>query len=245
MGFIPNDEPLGPIAIPEGMDVNPETPTEGGAGFLGVMGAGLRIGSEVVAEFSDYDIDRTAPIDPEFRPFEQIQGTDYEQFADRFIGTRTQADVMGIMAQIDREQEDRRTLQVAGWGGMAAEMAGTLLSPTTLLPGGALVRGAKGVNIARTGLSVAAASTVATAVQEGFLQQSQITRTGEETALSIGGAMILGGALGVGIGSLSARQLAVAGRQTEQVLQDLTDFTDGLRAGNLDRETFINGPQSV
>jgi hypothetical protein len=245
MGFIPNDNPTGPIAIPEGMNVNPETPTEGGAGFLGTLAAGVRIGSSVVSEAIDYDIDMRAPLEPELRPFEQIQGTDYEQFADRFIGARTQADVMGLMAQIDRELEDRRTLQVAGWGGIASEMVGTLLSPTTLLPGGAIVRGAKGVNIARTGLSVSAASGVAAALDEAFLQQSQIARTGEESAYSIGGAMILGGALGVGIGSLSARQLAVAGRQTEQVLQDLTDFTEGLRTGDLDRETFINGPRSV
>ena len=68
------DDPLAiksPIALPEGFDLNPEQEESSSS----VLGAGLRLGSPIVSEKNAYRIDRSVPWDPDYRPYEDIQGT--------------------------------------------------------------------------------------------------------------------------------------------------------------------------
>lgn len=99
--------------------------------------------------------------------------------------------------RIRREEADRRTLDAAGSIGVIAQMAAGVVDLPTLLPVGSIATGGRALGIAA---KTALASGVDAAVSEAGLQATQVTRTGEETALNIGGSIILGGALGALVG---------------------------------------------
>jgi hypothetical protein len=231
MGFRPDDPVVGPMALPEGFDLTPEAdaPNVGG----GVIGAALRLENPVVSAVSGVSR-RSTPVDqydPDFRAYEDIQGTNYEQFADRFAGARNAEHSAQIKAQIDRELEDRRAIEAAGGWGFLAETAAGLLSPTNLLPGGAVVKGVQGgIRIGRTAMSVSLAAGGAVAIDEAVLQATQELRTPEESALAIGGSMILGGLLGGAAGSLSRNAYVRASAAAEVLPEAVHDFDAGLRS---------------
>lgn len=230
MPFIDDPKPFyGPIAIPDGLDVTPDPETYNAS----VLGAAFRRENEIVSYASSYHYDPDKPFDPEYRPWDDIEGTPYERYASRFYGARDREDVAGMKAQIDRESEDAAVLDSSGWLGTGAQMFASLLSPTSLLPGGAIVKGAKGIKIAETALSVGVSATTATAIQEAMLHGSQATRTGEESAFAIGGSLILGGALGGLVGKLSAKEMAAAGRDVQTALDTIQAHDEVLRGGDL------------
>ena len=226
MGFIDDKQEAGPIAIQGGVNVNPEEQESD----TSVLGAAFRLENPIVSYVTDYRVDESVPFDPEYRPFEDIQGTEYEGYARRFSNARTRADVVGIKAQIDRETEDRRALDAAGGWGLAAQFSAALMSPTTLLPGGVVVKGAQGVRIGQTALSVSASAGIAAAMDEAVLMSSQQTRTAEDSALAIGGSIILGGILGAAAGKLTQAEFSRASRQLEQNLVVQQEFTESLRS---------------
>lgn len=223
-----SDKPVtGPLALPKGFDLNPE-PAESDSS---VLGAAFRLENPVVSLFNGGRVDQSEPFDPEYRPYEDIQGTKYEQYSDRFVEVRNERQGTMVKSQIDREIEDRSALEAAGGWGMLAEMTAGLLSPSSLLPGGAVVKGAKGgISIGRTGMSVAAAGGIAVALDEIALQNSQETRTGTETAMSIGGGILLGGLLGGGVGALSRKAHMRASASAELLPQQVHDFDAALRS---------------
>lgn len=227
MPFFEEDKFYGPLAIPDGMNLLPETRDVEG----GLLGAAFRMENPILSAFSDFDYDTTKPFDPDYRPWDHIQGTQYEPYATRFSGARDAEDVQAMKMQIDRELEDRATIDAAGWQGWVASMAASLLSPTSLLPGGAIVRGAKGgVLIVRTALSVGVSASTAAAIDEAFLHSSQQTRTVGESAVAIGGSFILGGMLGSAAGSMSAKAFKAASRDAEESLRITAEFDDALRS---------------
>lgn len=129
--------------------------------------------------------------DPQFAPYvENFAGIFNKKAAD----TKKQ--------QILREVQDRRTLDAAGGFGVVAEMAAGVFDLPTLLPvGGAISVGGRALTIA-TGAALGAG--IDAAVSEAGLQATQETRTGTESAINIGGSILLGGALG----SLAGRYLS-------------------------------------
>lgn len=130
--------------------------------------------------------------DPKFSPY-------VEQFAGIF---NTKA-IDAKKAQIVQEEADRRTLAAAGTMGTVAQLAaGVFDAPTLLAPGGFMIGGGRG--LAATAGRMAIAGGVDAALTETALQSTQVTRTAEETAINIGGSVVLSGALG----ALGARYLA-------------------------------------
>lgn len=229
MPFIDDENTFGPISIDPTMNLTPKQEGQKtGAGA--VIGAAFRTENPIVSALTSFDYDPLKPFDPEYRPWDDVQGTEYEGFSDRFTGARDAADVAAMKSQINQELEDRRTLDAAGASGMMAQMGAAILSPTTLLPGGALVKGAQGVKIGLTGLSVAAWTGLATSIDEVMLHATQQTRTGEESAFAIGGSIILGGILGSGVGALGKQEFKVAAQRAEQAVTMHNDFADGLRS---------------
>lgn len=226
MPFTEEDTFYGPLAIPQGMAVTPE-PEKYNAS---VLGAAFRQENEIVSAATSFSFDPQKPFDPEFRPWEEIQGTEYERYGSRFIGAQDSEDVARMKAQIDREIEDRSVLDAAGWAGWAAQMGAAILSPTSLLPGGAIVKGGKGVSIARTALKVGVAASAATAVQEAFLHGSQQTRTPEESAFAIGGSFILGGMLGAAAGKMASAEFKAAGLRTETAIEAVHGYVEASRS---------------
>ena len=116
------DDPIttgSPIALPDGFDLNPEQEESSSS----VLGAAFRLENPIVSAATSYRVDRDVPFDPDYRPYEDIQGTIYEGFSDRFLDVRNADQTVMMKAQIDRELEDRRALDAAGGWGILAEMA--------------------------------------------------------------------------------------------------------------------------
>src|SRR5690606_31141353 len=144
----------------------------------------------------DFDAIDYVKDDPKYAPYVQ-------SFAGIF--NRKAADALKL--QIDRELQDRRTLDAAGGVGILAEMAAGVVDLPSLLPiGGAIAGGASGV--VRSAAAIGIATGLDAGVSEVGLQATQVTRTPQESALNIGGSIILGGALG----ALAGRYLAPAGQ---------------------------------
>lgn len=135
-----------------------------------------------------FDSMEEARNDPEFAPY-------IEEFAGIFNRKAFEAK----KAQIRREIEDRRTLDAAGATGVIASVAaGVADLPTMLIPGGIFTSGAR--TVGGVALGVAAGAALDASVSEAALQATQATRTTEESAVNVGGSVVLGGALGALVG---------------------------------------------
>ncbi|SFO05835.1 hypothetical protein SAMN04488056_1032 [Cohaesibacter marisflavi] len=126
-------------------------------------------------------------------------GLSDEQFDDvMHIRNRKSFDIW--MDQYQQEQRDERTLAASGLFGFVAQFGAGLLSPTSLLPGGALVKTGKlGLSAGKSALSIGAWTGTAAAIDEVALNQFQIDRSAGESAAAIGGSVLLGALLGGGM----------------------------------------------
>lgn len=164
--------------------------------------------------------DRDA-IDPNYDVFKDLVG--YEDQADRFVEVFNPSHAAALKSQIDMERKDRDILAASGWTGTAVSMGASIVDLPTLIPGGALVRGGNiGYSALRSALAVGAAAGVGTAVQEAGLQATQEMRTARETALNIGGSVILGGLIGGAAGKFFSNEEWA--RVSKQLESDLTDI---------------------
>lgn len=180
----------------------PKHPVVKSPGILAAAGAAFRsenlIGSiassEAIREKMDgsfYDIDRSYDV------FKDVDG--YEDNLDAFENVFNAKAAAAVKADIDRERRDQQTLAASGWAGVALSGGASILDPTILLPGGAMVKSARGgYSAARSAISIGIAAGAGTAMQEAGLQASQETRTAGDTALNIGGSVLLGGLFGAG-----------------------------------------------
>ncbi|MEM9584828.1 MAG: hypothetical protein AAGA08_17080 [Pseudomonadota bacterium] len=227
MGFRDDQPVSAPLALTSGFDLNPEQ-DESDAGALG---AAFRRENPIASRLNSFAFDEKAPFDPTYRADDDIQGTIYERFSDRFVEARNADQAAMMKAQIDRELDDQNAIEAAGPMGFVAEMAASLLSPSSLLPGGAIVRGTKGgVKIGRTALSVSIFAGTAAALDELALHDSQEARSGVESGFAIGGSVLLGGLLGGAAASLSRKAHARASAAAEHLPGQIAEFNDGLRS---------------
>jgi hypothetical protein len=126
--------------------------------------------------------------DPEFSPY-------VEEFAGLF--NRRAADAKKM--QIRREIQDRRIVDAGGVTGVLGSMAAGIVDlPTFLIPGGIAASAAR--TTGSMALGIAAGAALDAGVSEAALQATQVDRTAEETAVNIGGSIVLGGALGALVG---------------------------------------------
>jgi hypothetical protein len=174
---------------------------------LSTLGAAFRmdnvVGSTLAKE--TFGLDRSE-VDEDFSPLAEIKGTKYESRADDVAGIFNRKYFDAWKVQVDREEEDRKTVDSAGWWGTGASAVAAILDLPTLIPGGAAVGGLRtGAAIARSAASVAVAGGIGAAVSEAGLQATQQTRTGTESAIAIGSGIVFGGLLGGVAGSLMSR----------------------------------------
>lgn len=157
-----------------------------------------------------------SPADPTFDPFKDIKG--YEDYAASFIGANSDEDVYRVKHRIDEEYRRDRVLESAGIYGDVAQLAAGMADPVTFIPiGGEVVRASRFGRIAVSAGRVAAGAAVGTAAQEAILHATQETRTGEESALNIAAATLLGGVLG---GAVSAIGRPVSREMAAGVARD-------------------------
>lgn len=243
MGFYTEKDGPSPLAIPQGTIVSPrKDPADWSTSE--VFGAAWRTESAIGSWLNGYSPDTGDSIEEGFRPYEQIQGTPYEDHAERFVGVRNSGQLRQMQAQIDREIEDRKMLAESGGLGMVASMAAAMVSPSVLLPGGQIVRGAKGgISIARSALSTGVAGGTAAALDEAMLHATQQTRTAEDSAWAVGGSVVLSGILGGAAGAVGryrardkglgrvfeAAEQQAAAREAEDGLAAVSQYVEASR----------------
>jgi len=176
------------------------------------------IGSAIAKAQDTYGISNDL-IDPNYNPWEDIKGTKYEGYWDTFIRSNNPAFTAALKASIDRQEEDRKTVAAAGWGGTVAGMIAGTVDPSLLIPGGGeIALGKEGWTLARGALAGARAAAVGVTAQELGLQASQDIRTGRESMQNIAGGIVLGAVLGGSAASLlSAAERVTAERGLEHL----------------------------
>jgi hypothetical protein len=189
-----------PVDTPKGFAVTPGLDEINGGSdtpdFGDVASAAFQSQNSIVSSFAHGADD--GRDDDGANPWEAIKGTKYEPHFEAFVDARGTRGIERIKRNIDREEEVNKTLAAApAWQSIPLQIiAGTLDWPT-LAPGGVFVRGAKlGYSVSRSALATGLAAGGATAAQEAALQGTQELRTAGESALAIGGSVILGGLLG-------------------------------------------------
>ena len=213
-------------------DLTPDQ--EKGPSLLNVLASGARQGNEIVAHLSsnehalseaEYD-----EVQEGFNPFDAERTKRIPKgFEEDFVDVTNAKQFEARVADIEREVEDRRNLDASGWTGFGVEIAASVVSPTTLLPGGAAVKGVRaGYSALKTAASVGAAAGVASAVQEGALYRIQQTKTEEEVALAVGGSVLLGGLIGAAGAKLLSRAefKELSGRLEGELIEDTLSPAD-------------------
>lgn len=142
-------------------------------------------------------------IDKDFNPIDYVKDDPkYAPYVEQFAGITNKKYADSVKIQIDRELQDHRTVAAAGVMGVIAQFAAGVMDPTLLIPGGIVASSAE-----RLALRVAVGAGISTTVQEAGLHATQYTASPAESALNIGGSIVVGGALG----KLAGRYLDSAG----------------------------------
>jgi hypothetical protein len=231
----PTPDRLNGLPAPE-----PGTLQTAGAAFRQENLIGSIVSSERLRATLDGSFNR---IDRDYNVFNDLAG--YEDHADRFEHVFNPDAAKALKADIDRETRDRKVLAASGWTGFGLTAAASVLDPTLLLPGGALVRGTRaGYALGKSAASVGTAAAAATAVQEAGLQASQELRTAGESAINIGGSAILGGLLGAGVGGVMTHLEA---RRATEVMNNAMrpDFDAATDALHQELAGMTASPQSA
>src|SRR6185312_4945575 len=144
---------------------------------------------------------------PGYNPLDDIKGWKqpnyFLQHGDKFVGSQSPAETQSIKAQIDTEEQDKRTLAANGKVGFLAQTMAGMLDPTMLLPGGVGVDAARGgLTFTKAAVETGKAGLLATTAQEALLHGTQQTRTFEESALNVASGTLLSALIGGGAASL-------------------------------------------
>lgn len=199
-----------PIDVPKGFTVTPGSDDLSGAPDGRPMwnwGAAFRRNNELAALASSESAWVDNDPEPGFNSWDKVRGTEDEVNFRRLATARNERKFNAIKADIGRENEDRKRLDAQPWWmGLLTEGPAAVLSPTTFLPGGAFVRGARGgLSLGKSALSVGGAAAGATGLQEAALHGIEQTRTPMESATAIGASALLGGLLGTGGAALLSK----------------------------------------
>lgn len=170
-------------------------------------------------------------VEQGYNPWNDIVGTKYEDHWKSFTRSNNRRYTEALKRQIDREEDDRRTMAAAGTLGTVSAIAAGILDPTILIPVGGEVAaaGKAGGSVWRVGRGAAAgarAAAIGTTAQEIVLQGTQETRTLEESGLAVGGSIVLGGLLGGAVGALSRPQ-QIAAQDALRRIQEMPLPTPG------------------
>lgn len=189
------------------------------AKFKDIFGAGFAQENDVYAAIDYLAQQQQWPKDPNFKIVNELQQYDLENrssfwgnYRDNFLGVESKEEMLSLIARINEENARKELLSQGGITGLVAQIAGGMLSPTTLLP---FIGAKRGFAAVRQGAAMGA---LGGALQELPLQAAQQTRTGMDAAFSIGGAAILGGMLGGAASALSRSEFEVLARRMDDEL---------------------------
>lgn len=233
-----NDAPKGFAVTPGAADLE-----DNGTKQSWNWGAAFRRNNEMAALASSESMWTGNEPEPGFNPWEKVKGTSDEVNFRPLSEARNQKKFDAIKADIARENEDRKVLDSQPWWmGLMTEGSAGILSPTTLLPGGSFVKGAKGgIAVVKAGASVGVANAVGAAVQESALQGIEQTRTAGESATAVGASLFLGGLIGAG------GQAILSKADWQKAVQALETDLESPRTGITPEQILeaANNPRSV
>jgi hypothetical protein len=184
----------------------------------------------------DANLAQTDPLAVALFDAEDFLAPEEKAYSDRFTGANSYRDIEAIRFRIADEKAAREAMASGPLPEWLIGTVAAVVDPTTVLPmAGPLVKGGRAAvalgSFGRVGVSAAAGA----GAQEAILQGTQITRTAEESAASVLGALIVGGVIGSVAGTLGRRELA----QLTKTMQDgvrkqvENDITQVLRASSL------------
>lgn len=183
------------------------------------------------------------PVDPEHNPLDVIKGTELEEYRDSFLTSRNAAETNAIKESLERQLENNRIL--AAGGAVEAFLAmgvASVLSPTTLLPFGTVMRGARlGRAALQTAGRTGAWTGAAIGAQEVVLQSVQETRTLNESLLNVGSGVVLGGLLGAGASAFGSRRLAKVSAAIDRDIATARAIKDGTLDAGAEFDRFVGG----
>jgi hypothetical protein len=192
-----------------------------------VWAAAFRTDNSTVSLFSREDAGLDNKDDGKYDPVEYVRTHNMQGYEDAFLGVLNTRRADAIRAQITREEQDKQTLEAAGWPGTFARIAAGAIDLPSLIPGGAVVRGARGGYLTlKSALLTGAAAGLGAGVQEAALQSSQFTRTSGESYVNIGAAVVIGSLLGGGASALLSR---AERKGVEGALANVTDIQAGVK----------------
>lgn len=236
MPFETEVQPLAPEVAarfnkPEGMD----------AGFLPRLDKQVRsafrlentIGSALADQgVPDQNLGQTDPLAAALFNAEDFLTPEEKGYSDRFTGANSVRDVEAIRLRIADEKVAKETMASGPLPEWLVGTVAAVVDPTTILPvAGPLVKGGRAAvalgSFGRVGVSAAAGA----GAQEAVLQGTQVSRTMEESAASVLGALIVGGVIGSVAGTLGRREIAKFSEAVRKKVQN--DITQALRASSL------------
>lgn len=220
--------PIGAIPLPEEGPDRKDAPSPG---VWDTIKSAFRTENMIGSAISSETNGVNNAVEQGYNPWNDIVGTKYEDHWKSFTRSNNRQYTEALKRQIDREEDDRRTMAAAGTLGTVSAIAAGILDPTILIPVGGEVAaaGKAGGSVWRVGRGAAAgarAAAVGTTAQEIALQSTQETRTLEESGLAIGGSIVLGGLLGGAVGALSRPQ-QIAAQDALRRIQEMPLPTPG------------------
>ena len=202
--------------------------------FWSQLPAAFRLDNEVVSAVVSKSLRHIGDrYDENYYPSDDLgefEGTEYEP---QLLSAKTSEHMTAMKADIARERRDREILNDGS--GVMARMAAGFISPFTLIPGGAIVKGAKGASVVKTAGKLGAITGATIAASESVLQATQMSRPIEESVLAVSGGVILGGLLGAGAAKLSKVEFddlatKVKADVESADIKPLTNFAEDLSA---------------
>lgn len=217
-GFVDPDKPLTPTTIEAGFEQ--ENPA-----------SAARIHQQFILDLQAASDDPESEIRPDYKQNPDFNVIDYIppehiNFAHVYAEwAHSPEEAQVVKEKLDREIETDRVLSESGIAGALSRVFGAIASPTMLIPGIIVWKAAKFgplVNRAATAFTGAGLIGGTIALEELALQESQLTRTIEESNIAVTAGLIMGGGFGWLFGTASREVLDAAEFEMRQALRGET-----------------------
>lgn len=198
------------------------------------------------------DDDRTPVNDEEIN--RRVTDAGLTPFIGHFTSVETRGDLERKIAHVSQQARDRGVLDQGGWAGFGSQLVAGVFDAPTLLPTAKAVQlGRLGTETLKTTASkLALMSAMDAGITEAALHSTQDLRTGGESAMAVGGSMLLNTVLGTGLARiLSKRHAADLGARMETELPKLADgraeaeFADQVQQAAANTFRVLNGEAPV
>jgi hypothetical protein len=206
----------------------PTFPEEKDYSFIETLGATFEEGSGILNAYRAFDNsmpwNTNLVFDPSFNPIQAIEefpeDSPYRQYVSEFAYARNKYHFDSIARNIDRLTQAREVL--SGSSLVNQLLAGAVMGisdPTNILfanPIGATLK--TGGSLLKVAGKLGAIAGAQEALNEGILQSVQDVRTIEDTAINIGGAVVLGSVLG-GLSGIALK--GITKQKYDEIVQNI------------------------